>query len=266
MILLSVFSLKIYGNAYFGKNPLDSIYGLIYKIHFDDEPYNHNMHIASDGKFYYTVNGGNVDYGKINKYDLNGNFIRTCKIGIDFRSIMYNKADGFFYACGFEKDWTERNIYKITSIENGTFERIFTNLYDYPQSSTALSQDGQFLYAFYAGTLKKYNFSDGSLVDSLVGLNYGEGNFGGDGAVAVDNDFIYTWNSDIRDVYVYDFLGNLLQNFTLDYGDNGHSLSIINGMLFVSSDGNYSTGTWYGYYIQKVTDNSQGSPINAGKE
>ena len=29
---------------------------------FDEEPYNHNMHIESDGDYYYTVNGGDEEH------------------------------------------------------------------------------------------------------------------------------------------------------------------------------------------------------------
>ena len=231
------------------------------EIQFDDDPYNHNMHIASDGDHYYTVNGGDYQYGRINKYTLAGEFVATYDIDLDFRSIMYNPSDGYFYGCGFEAGWNERNIYKITSIEEGTFERLYTNLYDYEQASTAMSSDGQFIYAFDSGTLKKYRLSDGELVETLTGFNHGSGNYGGDGAVAVDPDYIYTWDASSRTVYVYDHSGSLQQTMALKHGDNGHSLSFVDGYLFVSVDGDYSTGTWYGYNIRKPLSPAQ--PISA---
>ena len=86
-----------------------------------------------------------------------------------------------------------------------------------------------------------------------------DGNFGGDAAVAVDRNHIYTWDATIRIVYVYDRSGNFIESFLLDSGDNGMSLSIANGLLFVARDGNYSTGEWYGYCIKSHLNNSVAS-------
>ncbi|MBS0011473.1 MAG: hypothetical protein KFF49_08685 [Bacteroidales bacterium] len=243
-----------------GDASLQALHDPILEVQFDDDPYNHNMHIASDGSYYYTVNGGNFTSGMINKYTLEGQFIDSYDIELDFRSIMYNDADGYFYACGFESDYLG-NIYKITSIENGTFQILYTDLYEYAQSSTALSLDGQYIYAFNSGTLKKYNLSDGTLVETLTGLNCGIGNYGGDGAVAVDPDYIYTWNAGTRTVYVYNHSGTLVRTMTLDYGNNGNSLSFVDGYLFVSVDADYAIGTWYGYNIRKAVNQPKSSII-----
>jgi VWFA-related protein len=224
---------------------LNPLHDPILEIQFQDDPYNHNMHIASDGNFFYTVNGGNSAYGKINKYSLAGTFVASYSINLDMRSIMYNRADGFFYVSTYE-----RNFYKITDIPTGSFQLIYTALFDYEQASPALSWDGNYIFSFYAGTLKKYNFSNGTLLQTLTGLQSGTGNYGGDGAVAVDPDYIYTWDASTRTVYVYDMLGNLVRTMVLSNGNNGISLSFINGYLFVSDDGNYSIGTWYGFNIR----------------
>ncbi len=42
------------------------------KISFNDHPETHNMHICSDGNYYYTVNGGKEYNGQISKYDFSG--------------------------------------------------------------------------------------------------------------------------------------------------------------------------------------------------
>jgi hypothetical protein len=69
--------------------------------------------------------------------------------------------------------------------------------------------------------------------------------------VAVDPDYIYTWNSATKTVYVYDQNGNSVRTMTLPNGNYSYSLSFVDGLLFVAVDGNYSTGTWYGYNIRK---------------
>ena len=215
-------------------------------IHFDDNPYNHNMHITTDGSYYYTCNGGNYSNGLINKYTLAGEFVASYPIQLDMRSIMYNKDNGSLYVSGFESA-TERNIYKILNLATGSFTKLHTNLFDNYQSGTSLSYDNQFIYAYNAGTLKKYNLSDGTLVQTLTGLSPAGT---GDVVVAVDSDYIYTWDSVSQTVYVYDLSGAPIREMTLPTGNFKFSLSFAGGILFVAVDGNYGTGTWYGYNIR----------------
>jgi hypothetical protein len=222
----------------------------LFSLSFNDNPTNHNIHITSDGTFYYTSNGGDYTKGKINKYTLSGVFVTSYEIKIDMRSLMYNKTDKYFYVSGFEGNTSERNIYKILDLASGSFIKLYPNLYDYYQSGTALSYDCQYIYAFNKGTLKKYKFSDGSLVETLTGLNYGIST-SSDGAVAVDNDYIYTWDSSTKTVYVYDLTGKFVRNMTLTNGSFGYSLSFVDGLLFVSVDAVNSIGTWYGYNIRR---------------
>ncbi len=231
-------------------NELLELHDPVLEILFKDRPGNHNMGIATDGKYYYTCNGGNYSIGRINKYTLSGDSITSFPIAIDMRSIMYNKGDGHFYVSGFESNTSERNIYKVTNLTTGTFEKILPNLYDYYQASVAMSDDGQFLYAFNKGTLKQYKLSDGSLVDTFEGLNYGTTS-AADGAVAVDPDYFYTWDPSKGEVYVYDHTGTYERSINLSNGNYGYSLSMANGYLFVAKDGNYGTGIWYGYNIRR---------------
>jgi hypothetical protein len=236
-------------------NELLALHDPVMEILFKDRTGNHNMGITTDGKYYYTCNGGDYSVGRINKYTLSGDSITSYPIAIDMRSIMYNKADGHFYVSGFESNTSERNIYKITSLATGTFDKVLPNLYDYYQSGVAMSDDGQFLYAFNKGTLKQYKLSDGSLVDTFDGLNYGNGT-SADGVVAVDPDYFYTWNPTSGEVYVYDHSGTYKKSLTLSNGNFGYSLSLANGYLFAAKDAGYTIGTWYGYNIRKKLSNA----------
>ena len=230
-------------------NELIALHNPILKIIFNDRTGNHNMHITSDGNYYYTCNGGNYTIGRINKYTLSGDSVTSYPIALDMRGLMYNKADGNLYASGFESNFGS-NIYKITDLATGSFKNIYPNLYDNGQSTVAMSDDGQYFYAFNAGTLKQYKFSDGSLVNTINGLNYGNGN-GCDGNVAVGPDYIYTWDSSTGTVYVYDLAGTYVKSLTLTNGNYGYSLSYVNGYLFAARDGSYNAGTWYGYNIRR---------------
>ena len=231
-------------------NEILELHDPVLEIAFKDRPGNHNMGVATDGKYYYTCNGGSYTIGRINKYTLTGDSITSYPIAIDMRSIMYNTADGSLYVSGFESNTSERNIYRITNLANATFDKVLPNLYDYYQSSVAMSDDGQFLYAFNKGTLKQYKLTDGSLVDTFTGLNYGNTS-SADGAVVVDPDYFYTWNASTGEVYVYDHTGTYIKSITLSNGNYGYSLSLANGYLFAAKDGNYATGIWYGYNIRR---------------
>lgn len=222
--------------------------GIPPQFSFDEHPVNHNMHIASDGEFYFTINGGGVSSGQVNKFDLNGTLLQTYPIQIDGRGLSYNKSDGFLYVSTFGGD-----IVRITDLAAATFTMVFPGVMQNGQASFAISDDGLVFYDFNQGTLRVHDFATGSVINTLTGLAYGSGNYGGEAAVAVDSSHFYTWDAVSKTVYMYDQLGTLIQPMVLDSGDNGQSLSFVNDMLFVSRDGNYNIGTWYGYDLSGLT-------------
>ncbi|HKR03354.1 MAG TPA: T9SS type A sorting domain-containing protein [Bacteroidia bacterium] len=222
------------------------IQAMVPAIWFDEHPVTHNMHITSDGNYFYTVNGGSSSTGQINKFDLTGTLIQTYPIQISGRGISYNYPDGFLYASIYGGD-----VIKITDLNTGTYTTLFPGAMQNDQASFAISVDGTKFYDFYSGTLLIHNFNTGAVINTITGLSYGSGNFGGDAAVAVDSNHIYTWDATIKTVYVYDTAGTFIQTMPLDSGDNGHSLSIASHYLFVARDGNYAVGTWYGYDLSQ---------------
>jgi hypothetical protein len=228
------------------KTGLGAIHDPVLEIQFNENPYNHNMHITSDGNYYYTINGGDYSNGLINKFDLNGNLITSYPVKIDGRGLSYNKSDGLLYASVFGG-----SIVKITNLANGTFEIVHSAIMQNVQASFAISADGTKFYDFYNGTLNIRSMSTGSILGIMSGLNCGSDNYDGNAAVAVDPDYIYTWDASEKVVYVYRHDGGLERTLNLSYGNNGHSLSFVDGFLFISKDAWYSTGTWYGYNIRK---------------
>ena len=219
-------------------------------ISFKEFPVNHNIHIASDGNYYYTINGGNSSLGQINKFSFNGTLIKTYPINIDGRGLSYNRADSCLYASLYEGD-----IVKITDLKKGVFKGKFKNIMQNDQASFAISPDGTKFLDFYAGTLKVHDFNTGAVIKTITGLSYGNGNLGGDAAIAVGANHVYTWNADIRTVYAYDKCF-VEQSVVLAHGDMGISISFTNGLLFVSKDGDYDIGKWYGYRIKDYLDDS----------
>ena len=229
------------------KSGMPGVQSVLPVISFEDFPYNHNMHITSDETYYYTINGGSASYGQVSVFDLFGNLIQTYPIAIDGRGISMNKTDGYLYVSTFGGD-----IVRIDDLAAGTFTTVFSGIMQNCQASFAISTDGTLFYDFYAGTLLVRDFNTGLVLNTIMGLAYGNGNYGGEEAVAVDASHIFTWDATLQTVYVYDLAGGFIQTLPLDSGDNGISLSIANNLLFVSRDGNYAVGTWYGYSVSSI--------------
>ena len=94
-----------------------------------------------------------------------------------------------------------------------------------------------------------FKFKTGELIRTLSGLKCGKGNRQGAGTVAVDKKYIYTWDSEGKQVFVYNSEGRFLKSFTLSDGDFGYSLSYANNILFVSHSPQGKKGTWFGYSL-----------------
>jgi hypothetical protein len=214
-------------------------------IEFNEDPLTHNMHICSDGEYLYTVNGGRPDDGQISRFTLSGDLLNSYSVELDMRSIMYNKKDGHFYVSTFD-----RSIYKITDLEAGTYDTVFEELFDEPQATPALSLNGKNLYVLEDGNLSIFKFSTGEKTGEIEQLKCGDGIINGSAAVAVGKKNIYTWDASVRKVYAYNKKGKLLSTFLISDGSYGFSLSYADGKVFVSDDGDYRTGTWYGYSLK----------------
>jgi len=214
-----------------------------------DDAETHNVHICSDGNFYYTINGGDQEKGLINKYDLSGNWISSFPLKLDMRSIFYNPSDENFYLNAYDN-----NVYKIKDFTLGQYELVFEELYENNQASLALSTNGKQLFALNEGTLRIYDMMDGTLLSEFKNIMCGEDHLTGSAAVAVSEKYFYTWSSKRKSIYVYNHNGQHMKTIMISHGDYGFSISFANGYLFVSEDGNYNTGRWLGYDLSEIID------------
>ena len=216
-----------------------------------------NVGIASDGEFYYTIS---MDQSGIRKLSLDGSpqiLHATYSLPlIRARGLAYNKSDGKLYVSALGGD-----IIRITDLENGQIETVYQNIMQNKEASFALSEDGSKMYDFYKGTLKVYDFLTGELAYTLNGLKYGDylyhddeysDAYAGAASVAVDASYIYTCNSYFRPckVYVYNHLGEFQREMELETGENGISLSVIDGYIFIAWDDTYDPGSWWKYNIR----------------
>jgi DNA-binding beta-propeller fold protein YncE len=215
------------------------------KIVFKDNPQTHNMHIASDGQYLYTCNGGKPELGQISKFAFDGTKIGSYKIDLDMRSIMYNASDKKLYVNTYGQ-----KLYKINDLMQG----IYSEVYDFSdrneQSAPAISPDGKLIYFMEYGEVYVYALKNKKLKTTLSGLSTADNAADGGTAIAVDKKYIYSWNAGEQVVYVYNLKGKFQKTLKFNQGEYGFSLSYANGLLWVSTDGNYEEGTWYGYVVE----------------
>jgi DNA-binding beta-propeller fold protein YncE len=200
------------------------------------------MHIASDDLFLYTCNGGKPEEGQVSKFTLEGELIGSYAFKLDMRSIMYNTLDKKLYVSTYDK-----NIYKINDLELGNYNKVQHFEDRDGQCTPAFSSDGKSICFLENDSLFIYNLKNGILKEVVTGFGSAPDALSGSNSVAMDSKNIYTWNYDEQTVLAYDLKGNYIKSFILNQGNYSFSLSAANGLIWVSEDGDYDTGTWYGY-------------------
>jgi hypothetical protein len=213
---------------------------------FRDTPKTHNMHIASDGQFLYTCNGGKSAEGQVSKYSLEGELIGSYVLELDMRSIMYNPADKKLYVSTYDRD-----LYKINDLVMGVYMKVQHFGDRDGQCCPTISADGKSICFLEGDSLFRYDLKLGKLKEVLTGFSKPTDALTDGTSLAMDSKYIYTWNYDEQIILAFDMKGNYIKSFTVNQGDYSFSLSAANGMIWVSKDGDYDIGTWYGYNLTK---------------
>jgi 6-phosphogluconolactonase (cycloisomerase 2 family) len=215
------------------------------RIVFKENPLTHNMHITSDGQFLYTCNGGKSEFGQISRYTIDGNKTGSYTLELDMRSIMFNASDKKLYVHTYEQ-----KLYKIDDLEKGIYSEVFDFSERNEQSVPAFSHNGKLIYFMEYGHVFVYSMKDKQLKSTLSGLKSADNAAEGGTAIAVDKKNIFCWDAGEQTIYIYNLKGKFKKSVKLKKGSYGFSLSFANGLLWVSDDGNYEEGTWYGYVVE----------------
>jgi hypothetical protein len=209
----------------------------------------HPMGIAFNGTHYY-VCGGGTNPGDIAQLDAAFNLITTQNVALDCRSIFYNPADGQIYIKGY----TNNGLFRLhTSPFDGTFDIVFTGIFQDNQSKVCASLDGSKLYDHNNGTAREYNSTTGAVLNTITlnlqhNLNWPRGVL-----VAHTGTYLLTYAHPV--VYAYDPTnGNFVSACTLatQPSSSEWSMAYTNGMFFITD---VSEGTWYAWTID------QGVPV-----
>ena len=215
------------------------------ELKIKDYVYFHNMSITYDGHHYFTINGGNTDYCKLNEYNAKGDFIISYNVELDSRAIFYNTADDKLYVKAFGAD-----LYEIF-LDSQYGEIILAHVFNDENSSPALSADGNFIYEFVNGEVRVLDFTDGDEIRTFNLANYFD-EYPYNVTIAASAKNLFVWGGK-DEVSVYDLEGKYVGNIKLPIAGYGFSLSYCNGMLWVAEDADGSTdggnGYWYGFKI-----------------
>ncbi len=215
------------------------------RVQFDDEVYFHNVGITWDGDRYYTVNGGNEGYGKVNVYDEDGDYEDSYVVDLDGRSVFYHPDDELLYVKTFGS-----NIFTV-SPEDGETDDALDDIFSEENSSIGFAPDGSYFYEFDDGEVLVYDGLFGEEENSVdIDEYYEEEPY--NVAMAASDEYFFIWGSK-RDVFVYTLEGEYVSKVTLPVEGHPMSLSWANGMLWVAEDADGSTdgatGTWHGYEL-----------------
>ncbi|MBN2466120.1 hypothetical protein JXD38_10920 [candidate division WOR-3 bacterium] len=245
----AVLAAVVFGRATCGKSKPAGVTP-VQKVKFTDHVRYHNMGIAWDGDYYYTVNGGNTDYSDLNLYDESGSLEDSYDFGTDGRAILYSPDEEQLYLkeYGTDLSWVDLD-FEEAGLEH---EDVFRG----DQSHVAMSPDGEKLYELYEGTVYVYDAITGDEETSFELPSYNTtGERGYANAIAASGKFLFVWAPDSdTDILVYGIDGKYVTKFTLPRSGFGFSLSWANGMLWIAEDADGDSdgadGTWYGYALE----------------
>ncbi|MCP4634095.1 MAG: hypothetical protein GY855_14315, partial [candidate division Zixibacteria bacterium] len=198
----------------------------------------HSNAIASDGNYYYVINGGASGYGRIFRYDMSGNFVSSAPTYLDGREVFYNPDDGNVYIKIFGED-----LYTVNPVTGDT-SLVHSGIFHHLQSRIAFDAATQLMYEHADGTVYVVELSTGDLISTMTGFTYGS--HGYNYAIATNGVHLFTWE-DGGIVHAYEFNGTYVESFTLPNGTYGWTLDVCNHRIWAADDADGGIGTWYGH-------------------
>lgn len=217
----------------------------VQKAWFEDYVYFHNVGITWDGTYYYTINGGNEDYCRLNKLDKSGDEVEGYDVDVDGRSIFYNPRDGRLYVKVYGTE-----LYVVDLDDEDASERL--DCFEEDNSSVAFAPDGKRMYELVTGgTVRVLDFDSGDELKRFK-LEDLDGEELSGPALAASDKYLFVSNDD-ADIFVYDLKGRPVTRFSLPQAGLALSLSWTRDMLWIAEDADASTdggyGIWYGYRL-----------------
>ena len=184
------------------------------------------MDVAWDGTYYYVSHGGNSD--NVYRFDEQFNQVDFQFVNIDSRGLVQHPVDGKLYM----KNYYNEDFYRLnTDPFDGTAEYLFSLSGSSSQDMFTFSADGQYIITHNSGSLKKYDFSTGQLIESLT-LNNGFYNNG----IANTGNYLLTVGNN-NTIAAHDEQGNYIGDIIFPTSVNSPygTPSYANGLCFTTS-------------------------------
>jgi hypothetical protein len=264
LCLLAVVAFAVFGRATCQKagpagiKPLEA-------MKFKDNVYYHNVSITYGEGQYFTLNGGNEDWGLINVYDEDGGFLDSWEVEVDGRAIFYHPEDELVYVKPFGEE------YCSVDPETGDYEEELSMVFDEENSSVGWSPDGEYIYELVEdGEVRVLEGLFGDEEDALE-LSQFSVEHGYAYSIAASDKYLFVWdgpgeedeeeNGGLPTVLVHTVEGDYVDMFKLPRAGFPFSLSWANGMLWIAEDADATEegedgnvigqdGWWYGYRLE----------------
>ena len=213
-------------------------------VSFDDETYFHNVGIAWDGAQYFTLNGGNEEYGQVSSYEPDGELDNAASVEIDGRAIFYCPTDRKLYIKNYGL-----GLY-VYDPDDEEARLVKANAFHGEQSSPALSGDGKTIYELADGTLYIMSFPAMKVLRKIKDFSTADMPY--NSTIAASRDHLFTWDPEGY-VTMYSLKGKFQSSFMFEEGLHPMSLTWTKGMLWgaIDADGKEdgAIGTWHGYNL-----------------
>jgi hypothetical protein len=264
LCLLAVVAFAVFGRATCKKAEPAGIKP-VEAMKIKDNVYYHNVGITYGDSRYYTLNGGNEDWGLVNVYDEDGDFVDSWDVEVDGRAIFYDSEYELLYIKPYGTD------YYTIDPELGDLGLDVEEFFIEDNSSIGWTPDGEEIYELSEdGEVTVYESYIGMDLDEFELTSYSE-THGYQFSVAASDKYLFAWDgpgeeSEEEDggqptVWVYTLDGEYVDMFRLPRAGFPFSLSWANDMLWIAEDANATEededgniisqdGWWYGYRLE----------------
>jgi hypothetical protein len=202
--------------------------------------------IAFDGTYYYVpfIGASNITF---KRFTANRSLYSTGTASIDPRGVMCKRlnykvsGDSLYF-----KDYYYSYLRAAPKVQNPTATNSVPMPWQYSQTVTCMTPDGQYVYEVYGTNMRRYKTSDGSYTNYTL-------SYSGSGPCGTDGNYIFVPNG--TSVYKYTMTGTYVNTTTTNVSSTIYGFAVANDTVWLTNAGSGAT-TYYGYACSKFAGGS----------